>query len=152
MTRRPRQFGVPPRRAAWGAAALAAATPRVREEEEAAASASADSFAPASTLLEKFAPVAAEIFNTTAMEDVAVLRAKIKNNEALRDKFPEPLKTFYRNEVRKLKAKLSAKIEAANEERITTQSKREWANLGKAAVVVGILVGVAVVGGIIKRT
>jgi hypothetical protein len=108
--------------------------------------------ATSTSFLEKLAPVASELLNTTAVEDVAVLKAKIRNNEELRDKFPEPLKTYYRNEVRKLKAKLTAKQEAAKEERITTQSKREWANLGKAAVVVGILVGVAVVGGIIKRT
>lgn len=141
MKRASRTFGAPPRR--FGAAAPPVKLPEGGSE---------GIIATATTAFEKLAPVASELFYTTAAEEVAVLKAKIRNNEELRDKFPEPLKTFYRNEVRKLKAKLTAKQQTAAEEQLTTQSKREWANLGKAAVVVGILVGVSLLGTIIKRT
>lgn len=142
-------FGAPPRAARTALAAAALPTPAA-----APSTPSADDgiVATVASAAEKLAPIASEFLNTTAAEEAAVLRAKIRNNEELRDKFPEPLKTYYRNEVRKLKAKLSAKLETAKEEARVVRSKQEWANLGKGAAVVGILIGVALLGNLIKRS
>lgn len=81
----------------------------------------------------------------SADQTVEVLQAQIKNQSALAKSMPEPLATFYRNNVRVMKAKLKAAKRAKVEEQATTQTKREFLQLGQAGIVTGILVGGALI-------
>lgn len=111
----------------------------------AAATDAADTELPSSApgIFEQLAPVAKGLLNTSAEEDVRVLKAQIANHEKLRDTLPEPFKTLYGNKVRVLKSRLAAAKLARAEEKKTTTSRWEWAALGKTSVVVGILAGTA---------
>ena len=78
------------------------------------------------------------------IQRASVLRAKIKNFENMRSKFPL-MGTFYTNEIRKMKAKLSAAEEEIKIKREGQKATRQWRSLGQAGVVTGILVGVSLI-------
>jgi len=88
----------------------------------------------------------------SADESGETLTAKIKNQRRLMNSFPEPVKTFYRNNVEVLEAKLRAAKRAKAEELTTTQTKREFAQLGQAGIVAGLLVGGAFVLFLVSRS
>ena len=88
----------------------------------------------------------------SADESVEVLKAKIKNQKRMMRSFPEPIKTLYRNNIATLEAKLRAAKRAKVEEAATTQSKREFVQLGQAGVVAGLLVGGALILFLISRS
>ncbi len=97
-------------------------------------------------------PVAKAIFDTDAAEDVETLRAKIKNHKRMRDSLPEPLKTIYANKVRVLEAKYRAATQKHTREKQLAVSRKEWAGLGKATVVVGIGVGASIIALLLSMT
>jgi hypothetical protein len=88
----------------------------------------------------------------SADESVEVLKAKIKNQKRMMRSFPEPIKTLYRNNIATLEAKLRAAKRAKVEEAATTQSKREFVQLGQAGVVAGLLVGGALILFLVSRS
>lgn len=86
-------------------------------------------------------PVLQQLVDTP--DSVAVLRAKLANHRALRDRSPEPLRTFYANKVTVLEAKLRDAALAERRAAETRASQREWSTLGKGAVVGWTAAGVA---------
>jgi hypothetical protein len=88
----------------------------------------------------------------SADESVEVLQAKIKNQKRMMRSLPEPIKTLYGNNIAKLEAKLRAAKRAKVEEAATTQSKREFVQLGQAGVVAGLLVGGALILFLVSRS
>lgn len=101
---------------------------------------------------QKIAPVVRSFTESSAYEDVEVIKAKLVNQRRLRDTLPEPLKTFYANNVRILEAKLKAAKHAKVLEARDRASSREWAFLGKGTAVTGIAVGAALVVLILSRS
>lgn len=100
--------------------------------------------------LTKYTTAAAPILSSLiggkdSTENVETLRAQIKNHQALRDKFPEPLKTLYGNKVRVLKARLKAALSTQKRDKEDRASKWEWATLGKVGLVTGISIGAALI-------
>ena len=88
----------------------------------------------------------------SADESVEVLRAKIKNQKRMLRSVPEPLATLYRNNIAVLEAKLRAAKRAKSEELATTQTKREFFQLGQAGIVAGILVGGSLILFLVSRS
>lgn len=88
----------------------------------------------------------------SADESVEVLTAKIENQTRLMRTFPEPVKTVYRNNIAVLKARLRAATRARSEESKTTETKREFAQLGQAGIVGGLLVGGALILFLLSRS
>ena len=89
--------------------------------------------------------VAALVGDSDSTESVETLKAKIKNHIHLRNTFPEPLKTLYANKVLVLKGKLKAALARQKRDLEDRGSKKEWAVLGKAGIVTGIVVGGALI-------
>lgn len=89
-------------------------------------------------------PVAKEILDTSATEDVEVLKAKIRNHRRMRDMMPPgPARVIYQNEIDKLKAKLRAAEQAKRVELESQQATREWRVLGYTLTGTGVFVGIA---------
>lgn len=75
--------------------------------------------------------------DTTATEDVEVLRAKIRNYKGMKRKLPW-LAWWYDNEIRKMEAKLrAAKVARADE--------RSWFIMGQTVTATGVFVGGATI-------
>ena len=114
----------------------------------------ASSSSPDDTTLYATAAAAAlkKLTEGSADESVEVLQAKIKNQKRMLRSVPEPLATLYRNNIAVLEGKLRAAKRAKKEELATTQTKREFFQLGQAGIVAGILVGGALILFLISRS
>ena len=130
-------------RGGYGAATIAPTTP-----------VPASSSSPDDTTLYATAAAAAlkKLTEGSADESVEVLQAKIKNQKRMLRSVPEPLATLYRNNIAVLEGKLRAAKRAKKEELATTQTKREFFQLGQAGIVAGILVGGALILFLISRS
>lgn len=95
--------------------------------------------------LTNIAPFIAALVNKPAEEQVEILRAKIANQTMLRDRFPEPIRTFYVNNLRLLRGKLKAAEHAKLIEREGQQAQRTWRLMGYSITATGVAVGVATV-------
>lgn len=126
-----------------GAATIAPTTP-----------VAASSSSPDDTTLYATAAAAAlkKLTEGSADESVEVLQAKIKNQKRMLRSVPEPLATLYRNNIAVLEGKLRAAKRAKKEELATTQTKREFFQLGQAGIVAGILVGGALILFLVSRS
>lgn len=94
-------------------------------------------------LLEMVMPVVRAVVDPSTTQSVAVLKAKIANQQALARKVGEPLRTLYLNNVGVLQAKLKVAVERERRDAKTRASATEWAFLGKAFTGTGILLGAA---------
>lgn len=92
-------------------------------------------------------PIAKALLDESAIKDVEVLRAKVVNAKAIRDRFPKGslLWTTYDNRFRVLAAKLKAAKVEKKQESEDRQSKQELVTLGKTGIIVGIVGGAALV-------
>ena len=95
--------------------------------------------------------IVSSLWGRDEREDVEVLKAKIENYKRSMANAPSmgfavPFisKEYYQNEINKLQGLLKASKELAAEERQSAQLYT-W---GRAGIVVGIFVGVAVIGGV----
>lgn len=88
-------------------------------------------------------PIAKELLEASASQDVEVLKAQIANHRRMRAKVPEPLKTLYSNKIKVLQAKLRAAEQAKLLEQEEQQSTRNWRLLGYSVTGTGIAVGLA---------
>lgn len=80
---------------------------------------------------------------------VATLRAKIQNYKAMRDKFPEPVKTLYTNQIVLMKSRLKAEEKELQLEVQGEQSTSTWRTIGHSlgyAAVVVLALGGAFIG------
>ena len=96
-------------------------------------------------LAANIAPFIASLADKSALEQVEVLEAKIANQTEMRDRFPEPIRTLYVNNLRILRGKLKAAKQAAALEREDQASTRTWRFMGYTVTGTGIAVGVATV-------
>lgn len=74
---------------------------------------------------------------------VATLKAKIKNYKAMRDKFPEPVKTLYKNQIVLMQSRLKAEERNLELEVAGESSTSTWRTIGHglgyaAIVLVGL--------------
>lgn len=101
-------------------------------------------------VLQKLAPVisdtAAKLLDSSATENVEVLRAKIANHKRMMKYAPEgPMRDFYRNQISVLTAKLNAAKQAKNLEKEEQASVRTWRVLGYTVTGTGVAIGGGVV-------
>jgi hypothetical protein len=95
--------------------------------------------------MESIAPFIASLANKPATEQVEVLKAKIANQTEMRDRFPEPIRTLYVNNLRVLRGKLKAAEQAQALEREEQASTRTWRFMGYTITGTGVAVGFATV-------
>jgi len=127
--------GVEGRFGAWGAAAT---TPT---EAEAAASRAASTAAQLQAYLPLVGSAVSSLTGgSDAYQQIAVLEAQIGNYQKMKQKVPF-LAWFYDNEIAKAQAKLVAAKRRADLQAESESSTREWRGLGKAALVVGLILG-----------
>lgn len=74
-----------------------------------------------------------------------MLKAKIANQVEMRDRFPEPIRTLYVNNLRVLRAKLKAAEQAQALEREAQDSTRTWRFMGYTITGTGVAVGFAAI-------
>ena len=104
-----------------------------------------DTWTTVTDVAQKVAPVAKTLLeDRSATESVEVLRAQVKNHEALAKKFPEPLKTVYANKAAVLRARLRAALVAQRDEEASRKARADYVLLGKGATLTGIAVGFGV--------
>jgi len=99
----------------------------------------------AQQIMASLAPFIASLATKPAAEQVEVLKAKIANQTELRDRFPEPIRTLYVNNLRVLRGKLKAAEQAQALEREEQASTRTWRFMGYTITGTGVAVGVATV-------
>ena len=92
-------------------------------------------------------PVAQALLEASAAQDPDVVRAKIENYKALRDRKRRGSVawTLYNNRIRVLQGKLTTSRRVARHKEEDRESKHTWALLGKGTLVTGIGVGVALI-------
>lgn len=158
--RRPRgvgglaDYGHALRRHAAVSAAARAFGDAAQEAEGPTAEGETDWTTQAQDVASRVAPIVKAFLDRTSTENVEVLRARIASHKRIRDSLPEggALWTLYDNKLRVLQARLRGQLQSRKHEREDRVSRRQWAGLGKGAVVVGIGVGLALIYAILRRS
>ena len=116
-------------------------------ESLSAEDAAIDRTAQAAEVAAQVLPIAKALLDSDAAESVETLRAKIAHHLKMRDGFSRGslVWKYYDNRVGVLQAKYRAAIKKSAQERELLASRKEWAGLGKAGLVVGIGVGGAII-------
>ena len=104
-------------------------------------------------IIAEYAPTAKLLVEqvTDPTQRVEVLRAQIVNTKKLLRRSPVFLKGPIRMRLRKLKARLKAAERRTELQREQESSRRTWRALGQVGVVIGALVGVAIVVRLLRR-
>lgn len=112
---------------------------------------SAESSSDLLALAQQAAPiVSAFVLPTDPVERKAVIEARIKNLRAMKARFPVAA-LFYDNEIRKLKAKLSATERSTALAEEQERSRRVFRYLGWTGAGVAIFLGVALTARALRR-
>lgn len=103
------------------------------------------------TLAQQAAPViSAFVMPSDPVQRAAVLEARIKNLQSMREKFPVAA-TLYTNEIRKLKATLAATKNAVALQAEQDSSRRVFRYLGWVGGSIAILFGIALTARTLRR-
>ena len=138
--------------AGLGASAIPVAAPEPNAVAPEAALTTEESKTDYTALVSQLAPVATSLINADATKNVEVLKAKVQNATAIRDRLPQGgvAWTFANNRVNVLKGKLKAAKKALAREREDRAATKQWGVLGKAGLGVAILGGLALTVTILK--
>lgn len=104
--------------------------------------------------IEQAAPIVRALVAPDATQSVEVLRQKVANHIKMRNGFSKgtPFWTLYDNRVRVLQAKYRAAVERQAHERQDRSSRKGWSALGKVGLGTGIILGVVVIGTLLRRS
>lgn len=104
--------------------------------------------------IEQAAPIVSALVMADSTQSVEVLKQRVDNHIRMRNGFGKgtPFWTLYDNRVKVLQAKYRAAVARQARDREDRSSRKGWSALGKVGIGTGIVLGVVVIGAILKRT